>query len=147
MASGSASMSRRFALAIYGVLNPIPFGLFAGALVFDLVYQQTGEIMWIKAASWLIPLGLIVAILPRFINLALVWVSRRTVASGADRIDFWLNLVAIVAAIFNAFVHSRDAYATMPAGVWLSWITVVLIAIGHVLTAAQTTDTEVYARG
>ncbi|MET0231922.1 MAG: DUF2231 domain-containing protein [Rhodanobacteraceae bacterium] len=147
MATSSVSMSHRFALAIYGILDPIPFGMFAGALVFDMIYQQTGEIMWIKAASWLIPFGLIIAIIPRFINLAQVWVSGRATSTGADKLDFWLNLVAIVAAIFNAFVHSRDAYAAMPSGVWLSAATVALIAIGHILKAVQTADTEVYARG
>ena len=147
MATGSGSMSHRFALAIYGLLDPIPFGMFVGALIFDLIYQQTGEVMWLKAASWLIPFGLIIAIVPRFINLAQVWVSRRATSSGTDKLDFWLNLFAIVAAIFNAFVHSRDAYATMPSGVWLSATTVALIAIGRILKAAQAADTEVYARG
>ncbi len=64
-----------------------------------------------------------------------------------DKLDFWLNLFAVVAAIFNTFVHSRDAYATMPSGVWLSAATVALIAIGRILKAVQTADTEVYARG
>jgi len=147
MASSSVPASRSFALAIYGVLNPIPFGMFVGALIFDMIYQRTGEILWVKAASWLIPFGLIAAILPRFINLAQVWVTRRAIATGTDRLDFWLNLFAIVAAILNAFVHSRDAYAAMPSGVWLSIATVALIAIGHILKAVQAADTEVYARG
>ncbi len=147
MATGTGSMSHRFAFALYGVLNPISFGMFVGALIFDLIYQQTGEVLWFKAASWLIPFGLIIAIVPRFINLAQVWVSRRATATGTDKLDFWLNLFAVVAAIFNTFVHSRDAYATMPSGVWLSAATVALIAIGRILKAVQTADTEVYARG
>jgi uncharacterized membrane protein len=147
MATSSVSMSHRFALAIYDVLNPIPFGMFVGALIFDMIYQQTGEILWVKAASWLIPFGLIIAIIPRFINLAEVWVSHRATSTGADRLDFWLNLLAIVAAILNAFVHSRDAYATMPSGVWLSLATVALIAIGHIVRAVRSPDVEVYARG
>jgi uncharacterized membrane protein len=146
MATRPVSMSHRFARAVYGVLDPIPFGMFAGALIFDIIYEQTGEILWVKAASWLIPFGLIIAILPRFINLADVWIGRRTTATGADKVDFWLNLLAIVAAIFNAFVHSRDAYATMPSGVWLSAATVALIALGQIFKAVQMADTEVYAR-
>lgn len=44
---------------------------------------------------------------------------------------------AIVAAIVNAFVHSRDAYGVVPEAVWLSAVTVALIAVGLVITALQ----------
>jgi uncharacterized membrane protein len=133
--------------AIYGLLNPIPFGVFVAALVFDIVYFRTGEILWDKAAAWLIALGLVVAIVPRLIDLAFVWIGGRGRATGTDRLDFWLNLVAIIAAIFNAFVHSRDAYASMPTGMWLSAVTVALLAIGYLFKAVQIADAEVYVRG
>ena len=133
----STSMSRRFAFAVYGLLNPIPFGMFVAALIFDITYLRTGEVLWNKAAAWLIPLALIFAIIPRFINLGMVWANRRVIVSGVDKLDFSLNLVAVIVAIFNAFVHSRDAYASMPTGVWLSAVTVALLALGNVLIAAQ----------
>jgi uncharacterized membrane protein len=44
--------------------------------------------------------------------------------------------------LFNAFVHSRDAYATIPAAVWLSIATVVLIAIGRIMLAAEDVSYE-----
>jgi len=46
---------------------------------------------------------------------------------------FWLNLLAIAAAIVNAFVHSRDAYGVMPEGLWLSCLTVVLLVLAKIL--------------
>ena len=49
-------------------------------------------------------------------------------------------MVAIVAAIFNAFVHSRDAYASMPTGAWLPAVTVILVAIGRINVAIQPTS-------
>lgn len=122
---------------IYGLLNPIPFGFFLAALIFDIIYFRSGEILWVKGAAWLIVFGLLFAVVPRLVNLVQVWITSRRFTTRAGRIDFWLNLVAIVAAIFNAFVHSRDAYATMPAGVWLSACTVVLLSIGHILVAVQ----------
>ena len=123
--------------AIYGLLNPIPFGFFVAALVFDVIYVRTAVMLWDKAAAWLIAIGLLFAVIPRLVNLAQVWITSRRTATRADRIDFWLNLLAIVAAIFNAFVHSRDAYAVVPAGLWLSVATVVLLCIGHVVIAVQ----------
>ena len=130
---------RRSALAnaVYGLFNPIPFGFFVAALIFDIVYARTGEILWMKAAAWLITIGLLFAIIPRLVNLAQVWITSRRSAVPADRLDFWLNLLAIVVAIFNAFVHSRDAYGVMPAGAWLSACTVLLIAIGHIVIAVR----------
>jgi uncharacterized membrane protein len=126
--------------AIYGVLNPIPFGFFVAALIFDILYLRTGVILWDKAAAWLISIGLVFAIIPRLVNLAQVWFTSRRSALRADRIDFWLNLFAIIAAIFNAFVHSRDAYASMPTGAWLSAITVILMAVGRIGVAVQRTS-------
>jgi uncharacterized membrane protein len=128
------------ASALYGLLNPIPFGCFVAALIFDVVYAHTAVVLWGKSAAWLIPLGLLFAIIPRLINLVQVWITLRRFASGAEKLDFWLNLLAIVAAIFNAFVHSRDAYAVIPEGVWLSAFTVVLLAIGHIAIAVQRSE-------
>lgn len=125
--------------AIYGLLNPIPYGCFVAALIFDILYAKTAVIMWDQGAAWLILFGLLAAIIPRLINLVQVWITARRFALGVDRLDFWLNLVAIVLAILNAFVHSRDAYAVVPANVWLSTFTVLLLAIAHVLVAARYT--------
>lgn len=128
--------------AIYGLLNPIPYGCFVAALVFDILYAATAVILWDQGAAWLIAIGLVFAIVPRIINLVQVWITSRNVALGVDKIDFWLNLVAIVLAVFNAFVHSRDAYAVVPANVWLSASTVLLLAIAHVLVAARYSTPE-----
>lgn len=133
--------------AIYGLLNPIPFGFFVAALIFDITYANSGVILWMKAAAWLIAIGLVIAIIPRLINLAQVWITARRTALGADRLDFWLNLLAIVAAIFNALVHSRDAYGVIPAGVWLSAVTVLLLAVGHVVIAVRNTAAGGYVHG
>lgn len=128
--------------AVYSLLNPIPYGFFVAALVFDIVYARTAEMQWAKGAAWLITIGLIFAIVPRLVNLAQVWITSRRTAMRADKLDFWLNLFAIVAAILNAFVHSRDAYGIVPASVWLSVCTVVLLAIGHVVIAVRYSSIE-----
>ena len=123
--------------AIYAILNPLPFGFFVAALIFDITYLRSGGILWDKSAAWLIAIGLVLAVVPRLINLAQVWITSRALATRGDRIDFGLNLVAIVVAILNAFVHSRDAYGSMPAGVWLSLLTVILLTISHGASAVR----------
>ena len=124
-----------FADTVFHLLNPIPFGCFVAAMIFDILYARTAVVMWSKSAAWLILFGLLFALIPRLINLFQVWLTARQFVGPAGRLDFWLNLVAIVAAIFNAFVHSRDAYAVIPAGVWLSVLTVILLAAAHVVMA------------
>jgi uncharacterized membrane protein len=125
------------AQAIYGLLNPVPFGFFVACLVFDITYAHTAVVMWGKAADWLVTLGLLFAVIPRLINLVQVWITSRKFSTGADRFDFLLNFVAIVIAIFNAFVHTRDAYEVVPTSVWLSIFTVALLSVSFILTAVR----------
>lgn len=124
--------------AVFGLLDPIPFGCFVAALIFDIIYVRTADILWDKGAAWLITFGLLFAVVPRLVNLVQVWITHRPIATRTDKFDFWLNLFAIVAAIINAFVHSRDAYGVVPAGVWLSACTVALLSIGHIVMTVPT---------
>lgn len=130
----------RVAIALYELLNPLPLGFFTAAWIFDILYLKSFQIMWTDAASWLIAIGLVLAIVPRLINLVQVWFTQRPLATAAAavKIHFWLWLLAIVLAIFNAFVHSRDAYAVVPLGVILSTAVVALLLIANVQLALRT---------
>ncbi|AST69615.1 hypothetical protein BFG07_13535 [Kosakonia cowanii] len=128
----------RVAIALYELLNPLPLGFFTAAWIFDILYLKSFQIMWTDAASWLIAIGLVLAIVPRLINLVQVWFTQRPLATSAVKIHFWLWLLAIVLAIFNAFVHSRDAYAVVPLGVILSTAVVALLLIANVQLALRT---------
>jgi uncharacterized membrane protein len=145
MSSLAAPHRSMLANAIYGLLNPIPFGFFVAGLIFDITYARTAVVMWGKGADWLIILGLLFAVIPRMINLVQVWITSRHFATRADRLDFWLNLLAIVAAAFNGFVHTRDAYEVVPTSVWLSLCTVILLSIAHLVIAAQPSIVGDYA--
>lgn len=139
--------SSRFSVtsAVFDVLDPIPFGFFVAGLIFDILYVNTFTILWVKAASWLISIGLLFAIVPQLINLGRTWFTRgRTTALA---INFWLQVIAIVAAIFNAFVHSRDAYGTMPTGLWLSVLTVLALVIGRIVMAGDKVIYKEYSHG
>ena len=132
------SRSKAAAVA-FDLLDPIPYGFFVGALVFDASYVKTAEILWVKAAAWLIAIGLLFAVLPRLINLVRVWFPGGMQRAAGEMAGFWLNLLAVVAAITNAFVHSRDAFGVMPEGLWLSCLTVVLLVLAKVMPILQQT--------
>ncbi|AEX54630.1 DUF2231 domain-containing protein [Rahnella aquatilis] len=131
------SPRRGVAVALYELLNPVPLGFFVAAWIFDILYMKTFITMWTDAASWLIVFGLIIAIIPRLINLAQVWTGGKTPAGSPVKTHFWLNLLAVLLAIFNAFIHSRDAYAVVPMGVMLSTLVVVLLLLGNVQLALR----------
>jgi uncharacterized membrane protein len=135
MISTSSRYRSRFATAIFDLLNPIPYGFFVGTLIFDIVYANTADVLWAKGAAWLVTVGLLFAIIPRFINLGHVWFPSRYARTSFEKLDFWLNLLGIVAAILNAFVHSRDAYAIVPENVILSVVTVALLSAGQIALA------------
>ena len=123
------------AAVAFDLLDPIPYGFFVGALIFDAVYAETAEMLWVKSAAWLISIGLVFAVLPRLINLVRVWFSSGQPRARAAMASFWLNLVAIAVAILNAFVHSRDAFGAMPTGLWLSILTILLLVLARALPA------------
>ena len=133
----NTSGQSRITAALYALFNPIPIGFFVAAWIFDILYIQSFQPLWADAASWLIVFGLVLAIIPRLINLVQVWITQRQWATPAIKISFWLWLLAIVLAIINAFFHSRDAYAVVPLGVILSTIVVVLLVVDNVQLAAR----------
>jgi uncharacterized membrane protein len=135
MISTTLSYRSRFGRATFDLLNPIPYGLFVGTLIFDVTYAVTANVFWGKEAAWLVTTGLVFAIIPRLINLCHVWLLSRNRITRIEKVDFWLNLVGIVMAIVNAFVHSRDAYGMVPQNVILSVICVTLLSIGRVALA------------
>ena len=127
---------------VFDLLNPIPFGLFVGALIFDVVYAKSADVMWFKSAAWLIAMGLLFAVVPRFINLFRVWFSHARPSNAYSKVAFFLYLLGIAFAIVNAFVHSRDAYAVIPEGAWLSILTVALLIVGNVIVTLQHSNND-----
>lgn len=102
--------------AFYNVLNPVPFGFFVAALVFDATHFATAEMMWGKSAAWLISFGLLFAILPCVADLCRVRLLRCAAVVMAARVSSLPKPVGTVLAILNAFMHSRGAYVVMPTG-------------------------------
>jgi uncharacterized membrane protein len=109
---------------------PVSFSAayFAGALVTDLVYWQTPDVLWERFSIWLITAGLIMAGLA-VIAYAIDLAGSRQIAAPA-----WPGVIgyalAIVLSLINAFVHSRDGYtAVVPTGLMLSGLVVVVLLL------------------
>ena len=98
--------------------------LFLGALLSDIAYTQTYQIQWANFAAWLIAGGLVFG---GFAFLfALVNLLRTGLRAGPPARYVVLLLAAWVLGLVNAFQHAKDAYASMPAGLVLSAIVLVL---------------------
>ena len=137
MTSLRSPRNSALAVAIVSLLDPLPIGFFTAAWIFDIIYIYSTEIAWTQAASWLIVFGLFIAIIPRLINLVQVWVGTAYPQGSAVKLHFWASALAIVLSIFNAFIHSRDSFAVVPAGVTLSTIVVLLLLIANLQLALR----------
>lgn len=109
---------------IHGILLSGTVPLFLGGLLSDLAYSSSYQIEWSNFASWLIAGGLV------FGGFALLWSIIDLIR--ADRRGGYLLLYPLlllatwVLGFFNALTHARDAWATMPTGLILSVIVVLL---------------------
>jgi uncharacterized membrane protein len=111
---------------IVPALVPFPIACFAGALVTDLMYWRTADVMWERFSIWLITVGLIIAGLAVLAGLIDVALGKRFRALA------WPHAVgyalALALSLMNAFVHSRDAYtAVVPTGLTLSGLVVIIL--------------------
>lgn len=124
-----STVPRRYASAfhpVHALLLGGALALFLGGLLSDIGYFRTYEIQWNNFASWLIAGGLVVAGAALVCALLALLPSRRTRGS---LLHFVLLLATWIFGFFNALMHARDAWASMPGGLVLSVITVVLAIV------------------
>jgi uncharacterized membrane protein len=99
-----------------------------GALVSDLAYRSSFHVQWANFSSWLIAGGLLVGAFA--VLWALVNLFRRGTAPKGRLIVYFVVLLAMWGlGLINALVHAKDAWATMPEGLYLSAITTLLALV------------------
>jgi uncharacterized membrane protein len=85
---------------------------------------------WANMSAWLLTFGLIGAVLAAIAGLIDFISERRIRKLRAAWIHAVGNALAVILSIFNAFVHSRDAYTSVvPTGLTLSAIVVLILLI------------------
>lgn len=110
---------------LHAILLAFPLALFTSALLADLAYWSTYHIQWANFSAWLNAGGLLVG------AFALVWALVALIRGprrGRPLLYALLLLGMWAIGFLNALVHGRDAWAAMPAGLYLSVI-VALLAI------------------
>lgn len=116
---------------IHGLLGAYPLALFSAALVTDIVYMNSAQMMWANFSIWLITGGLIMGGAAVVAGIVDALAHRRR--GARRRLPWWHTLATIFLfafALVNAFVHSRDAYTSVvPSGIILSAIVTVLAIV------------------
>ncbi|GJH28993.1 DUF2231 domain-containing protein [Caballeronia novacaledonica] len=114
---------------IHGLLSPFPFVFFVATLVTDIAYWKTSDVMWEMFSDWLLLAGLVTAAFAMLAGLIDFLGNPRIRALGIVWVHFAANVLAMILAIINAFVHSRDGYtAIVPTGLTLSLLVVFLLS-------------------
>jgi uncharacterized membrane protein len=110
---------------LHAILLTFPFPLFLGALISDLAYWSTYHVQWSNFAAWLIAGALLAG---GFVMLcALIDWARGGQERTGRHVAYFIMLLAMwVLGFINALVHAKDAWATMPGGLWLSVIVTLL---------------------
>jgi uncharacterized membrane protein len=110
------------------MLVAVPIVCFTGTLLTDLAYLATANMQWANMSAWLLTIGLIVSIFVVIAGVIDFFGDRRIRTLRAVWIHGLGNGLALVLAIINAFVHSRDAYTSVvPTGLILSAIVVLIL--------------------
>jgi uncharacterized membrane protein len=115
---------------IHPMLIPVPMVCFVGALVTDIAYARTAEMMWADFSSWLLLVGIIFGVLAAIAGL-IDFLGNRLIRQQTPAWPHLIgNLAVLVLAFFNNMIHTRDAWTSvMPAGLILSILTVLIMSV------------------
>ena len=126
----ATASNRNYEIAIHPVhatLLVAAVPLFLGGLLSDLAYSSNYQIQWSNFAAWLIGGGMV------FTGLALVWaiidLARKRPRLRSRLLHALALATVFVVGLIDSFVHARDAWAVMPAGLILSVIVTLLAVI------------------
>lgn len=109
-----------------------------GALITDIVYSRTADMMWTNFSAWLLAVGLLFGVVALALALIGHWLARAPRTSAPVWPHVIGSLVVLLLAFFNNLVHSRDAWTSVvPTGLILSALTVVALLINGWLGATM----------
>jgi len=115
---------------LHPMLVPVPIVCFIGALLTDIMYYATAEMMWADFSAWLLVVGVIIGLLAAIAGLVDL-LSNRAIRSLTPAWPHALgNVAVLVLAFFNVLIHTRDAWTSVvPTGLILSIVTVLILPV------------------
>lgn len=115
--------------ALRASLWQFPVVCFTLALLTDLAYWRSSNLMWQNFSAWLLFAGLVMGALAVLVGLIDLLLRKERAHAGRS----WLCLggqgAVLVLALVNSLVHAGDGWtAVVPNGLLLSFLTVAIIA-------------------
>lgn len=112
------------------LLCAFPIAGFPAALVADIAYASSANMMWADFAAWLLAAAMIMGVLAAIAGLLVLIANRRlprTRPIGAIVVG---SLLVLGLGFFDNLVHSRDAWTSVvPSGLALSALTTIILLI------------------
>ena len=115
---------------IHPMLVPFPIVCFVGTLITDIAYYATANMIWADFSAWLVTVGVIMGVLAAIAGL-IDFLGNRLIRAQRPAWPHVLgNILVLVLATFNVFVHGRDAWTSVvPIGMILSAIVVLILPV------------------
>lgn len=115
---------------IHPMLVPFPIVCFVGTLITDVAYYATANMIWADFSAWLVTVGVIMGVLAAIAGLIDFFGNRLIRAQRPAWPHVLGNILVLVLATFNVFVHGRDAWTSVvPTGLILSAIVVLILPV------------------
>jgi uncharacterized membrane protein len=112
------------------VLASIPVVCFVATLITDIVYWQTAAMLWADMSDWLLLAGLLVSLVAAPLGIIDLFGDPRIRQLRGAWIVGIGNATALIFSIFNALIHTRDAYTSVvPSGLILSALVVLILLL------------------
>jgi len=113
---------------IHPMLVPFPIACFTLALLTDIAYWRTSNLMWLHFSEWLLFAGLVVGVVAAVAGAVDLLASREIRAQWPAWPHAIGNVIVLILAFANNLVHTSDGWtAVVPYGLILSAATVLLL--------------------
>ena len=134
----SEPTTQRSGHPVLRILTSFPIACFTSALLTDIAYVQSANVMWVDFSAWLLAAGMAGGVVAAIAGVVSLVTRRRSRMQRSDWTIVLGSLFVLVIAFFNNLVHTRDAWTSvMPTGLALSVVTV-LVMLATVWLASST---------
>jgi uncharacterized membrane protein len=107
-------------------------GCFLGGLFTDIAYWRSADMFWADFSAWLVTVGVLLGIVALIVGLFDLLSGRLTGLGGAGKLQIVGYLLALIVSVFNAMIHTHDAWTSVvPWGLILSTaVAIILVFVG-----------------